>query len=237
MLSKSFALFAAFAAFAPAFATPVPASEVGVTAVVNNAGNDLKTSVGTRADAVEYEPSFDEVVKMVELSRRDDGCSLVDIDGVIYDVLNNATISVLRRDGGCNVARATATVRDVVNKARANSLSSRSKRHEEKRYSLDQIEAIVTSAYDKKNSAVTDKRDDAGVYTIVERVLNNSPSKRGTYTISQVATATKEVLDANGVVSKRSDNVDDLAEQILDELSAQAAKRTDVTDVPAQRVA
>lgn len=32
MLSKSFALFAAFAAFAPAFAAPVPADVLGVDA-------------------------------------------------------------------------------------------------------------------------------------------------------------------------------------------------------------
>lgn len=216
--------------YASAFATPVPTGEVGITAVVDDVADNLKVNVGTRADAV----SFDEVAKMVELTRRDDGCSLVEIDGVIYNVLNNATISVLKRED-CNVARATATVRDVVNKARANALSSNSKRHEEKRYSFDEIEAIVTSVYNKKNSAVTDKRDNASVYAIVKRVVDNfhadGQSKRGTFTISQVATATKQVLD--GVASKRSENVDEVAELIVDELSAQAAKRTDNINVRA----
>lgn len=238
MLPKSFALFAAFAAFASVFASPIPGSVADVTAVVEDVANDLTVNVGTRAEAVENDsPSFDEVVKLFELSRRDDGCSVIDIDGIIYNVLNNGTITVLKRDD-CNVARATAQVRDVVNKARANALSARSKRGEEKRYSYEEIEAIVVSEANnlKKTNAATrskaDKRD-AGVYAIVERVLDNfhaddlTLSKRGTYTVSQIATAVKNALDGVTGSSKRSDNVDALAEQVLDELYAQAAKRTD----------
>ncbi|KAG1838354.1 hypothetical protein DFJ58DRAFT_749267 [Suillus subalutaceus] len=160
---------------------------------------------------------------MLELSQRDDGCSLVDIDGVIYDVLNNATISVL---GSATTAMLPelllVSVRNVVNKARVDALTPRSKRHEEKCYSFDQIEVIVTSAYNKKNRSST---------TSIPMTLRHLSA--GTYTISQVATATKDVLDANGVVSKHSDNVDDLVEPILDELSARAAKRTDDINVPA----
>ncbi|KAG1858560.1 hypothetical protein F4604DRAFT_1794786, partial [Suillus subluteus] len=77
MLSKSFALFAAFAAFVPAFAAPLPGQVADVTATVKNDINDPKVNVLTRGPA-----AFEEVVRRLELSGRGDssGCSIADVD-------------------------------------------------------------------------------------------------------------------------------------------------------------
>jgi hypothetical protein len=222
MLFKSFALFAAFAASVPAFAAPTSAND------------GVSPAVGNVAGTAEYDSALhDEVAKLFEFSRRDDGCSLVEVDGIIENVLNNATITVLKRSD-CNSARAAAEIRDVLNNAKANALSSRSKRDGENVYSFDQIKTIVTDVWNNKK---TDKRDNSVVSEIAAKVVDSlqtsgsTSSKPTADTISQVAGAVKRTLDGvTGSLSKRTDN-SAIVEQIIDEYYTQVAKYTNVNAV------
>ncbi|KAG1824596.1 uncharacterized protein BJ212DRAFT_1321356, partial [Suillus subaureus] len=189
MLSKSLALFAAFAAIVPAFAAPLPEQLANVVAVVENVGDDAKVNVLTRGPA-----AFEEVARRLELSGRDSGCSLADVDIIISNVLNNATINVLSpsKRGGCDILGLTIEVTDVLNNLDVNVLSpGKSKRSD---FTLAQLESLVTSAAQSKSKtsrSAADKRGLVDVTAVVDDVLNNLDvnvlTKRGDYTVSQVA--------------------------------------------------
>ncbi|KAG2044058.1 hypothetical protein BDR03DRAFT_940662 [Suillus americanus] len=241
MLSKTFALFATFAAFVPALAAPLPSADSLIDAVVDvqNDLNNLNVNVLTRGAA------FEEVARRLELSGRGDssGCSLADVDIIISNVLNNDTINILSpaKRGGCDILGLTVEVTNVLNNLDINILSpGRSKRSEEKRYTFEEIESIVTKTAEnlktKTTRSTTGKRGGGSlidVTAVVEDVLNNLDvnilTKRSDFTTTQVATAVLNAL--NGVTSspsKRSGNtpnVDHLTDQVIEELSAIVAKR------------
>lgn len=247
MLSKSFALFVAFAAFTPAFAAPLP-SVVGVDAVVKDIADNLKANVLTQRSDPVGPASFEEVVKMLELSRRGDsyGCSVAEIDAIVNDVLNNGTISILSQSkrSDCNVVGVTAEVKNVLNNLHI-SVLSQSKRGEAY-CSLADVEAIVTDvANDMKINVLTQSKrsscDVVKVTAIVKDLLNNlkvnvlTQSKRSTYSVSAIATKAKNILE--GTASKRSEdsiaNVVVVAEDDLNKLTANVAKRADDVNVAA----
>lgn len=238
MLSKSFALFAAFAAFAPAFAAPVPADVLGVDAVVKDVANDLKAGVLTRSDPVNA-ATFEEVVKMLELSRRteDSGCSLVDVDAIINNVLNNGSISILSsKRSDCDVVGVTAEVKNVLNNLHVSVLST-SKRGEGY-CSLADVEAVVTDVANNMNiNVLTQKRGDCDVVkvtAIVKNLLENlnvnvlTQSKRSTYSVSDIATQAKNILE--GKTSKRDELANVVVDVVhnVDDLTANVLKRADV---------
>jgi hypothetical protein len=247
MLSKSFALFAAFAAFSPAFAAPLP-DVLGVNAAVKDIANNLKANVLTqRADAV-GPASFAEVVKMLELSRRGDssGCSVAEVDAIVNNVLNNGTIDILTQSkrSDCDVVGVTAEVKNVLNNLHI-SVLSQSKRGEEY-CSLADVEAIVTDvANDMKINVITQSKrsgcDVVKVTAIVKDILDDlkvnvlTQSKRSTYSVSAIATKAKAILE--GTASKRSQdglaNVVVVAENDIDQLTANVAKRANDVSVAA----
>ncbi|KIK46835.1 hypothetical protein CY34DRAFT_9415 [Suillus luteus UH-Slu-Lm8-n1] len=243
MLSKSFALFVAFAAFIPAFAAPVP-DVLGVTAAVKDVANDLKANVLTRSDPA----TFEEVVKMLELSRRTEssGCSVAEVDAIISNVLNNGSISILSssKRSDCDLVGVTAEVKNVLNNLHISVLSS-SKRSEGY-CSLADVEAVVYNvANDMKINVLSQSKKRSGcdvvkVTAIVKDILENldvnvlTQSKRSTYSVSAIATKAKDILE--GKVSKRGDtlaNVVVAVEDNLDHLTTTVAKRDDV-DVVAE---
>lgn len=225
MLSKYFTLFAALAAFVPAFAAPLPSDPlVNVVADVQNDLNNLNVNVLTRGPA-----AFEEVVRRLELSRRDSGCSLADVDLIVSNVLNNDTINILTKRDGCDILGLTLEVTDVLNNLNVNIL----KRSEEKRYTLDDITKIVTTELGNLQST---KRQLINVDAIVDNVLNNLDvnvlTKRSGVTIEQIATAVLNAVNgAAGLTSKRSGNipnVEDLTDKISENIRARAAtKRAD----------
>jgi hypothetical protein len=225
MLSKYFTLFAALAAFVPAFAAPVPSDPLADVVVdVQNDLNNLNVNVLTRGPA-----AFEEVVRRLELSRRDSGCSLADVDLIVSNVLNNDTINILTKRDGCDILGLTLEVTDVLNNLNVNIL----KRSEEKRYTLDDITKIVTTELGNLQST---KRQLINVDAIVDNVLNNLDvnvlTKRSGVTIEQIATAVLNAVNgAAGSTSKRSGNipnVEDLTDKISENIKARAAtKRAD----------
>jgi hypothetical protein len=225
MLSKYFTLFAALAAFVPAFAAPVPSDPLADVVVdVQNDLNNLNVNVLTRGPA-----AFEEVVRRLELSRRDSGCSLADVDLIVSNVLNNDTINILTKRDGCDILGLTLEVTDVLNNLNVNIL----KRSEEKRYTLDDITKIVTTELGNLQST---KRQLINVDAIVDNVLNNLDvnvlTKRSGVTIEQIATAVLNAVNgAAGSTSKRSSNipnVEDLTDKISENIRARAAtKRAD----------
>ncbi|KAG2135636.1 hypothetical protein BD769DRAFT_1441207 [Suillus cothurnatus] len=244
MLSKYFTLFAALAAFVPAFAAPVPSDPLADVVVdVQNDLNNLNVNVLTRGPAGKHEvlsspvgnvdqndiPAFEEVVRRLELSRRDSGCSLADVDLIVSNVLNNDTINILTKRDGCDILGLTLEVTDVLNNLNVNIL----KRSEEKRYTLDDITKIVTTELGNLQST---KRQLINVDAIVDNVLNNLDvnvlTKRSGVTIEQIATAVLNAVNgAAGSTSKRSGNipnVEDLTDKISENIKARAAtKRAD----------
>lgn len=245
MLSKSFALFVAFTAFAPAFAAPVPADVLGVDAVVKNVANDLKATVLTRRSDPVSPATFEEVVKMLELSRRteDSGCSVAEVDAIISNVLNNGTIDILSssKRSDCDVVGVTAEVKNVLNNLHISVLST-SKRGEGY-CSLADVEAVVTDvANDMKINVLTQKRGDCDVVkvtAIVKNLLENlnvnvlTQSKRSTYSVSDIATQAKNILE--GKTSKRDELANVVVDVVhnVDDLTANVLKRADV-DVVAE---
>lgn len=240
MLSKSFALFVAFAAFTPAFAAPVP-DVVGVTAVVKDIANDLKANVLTSRSDPASPATFEEVVKMLELSRRTEssGCSVAEVDAIISNVLNNGTINILSssKRSDCDVVGVTAEVKNVLNNLHISVLST-SKRGESS-CSVADIEAVVYDvANDMNINVLTQKRgncDVVKVSAIVKEILENlnvnvlTQSKRSTYSVSAIATKAKNILD--GTTSKRGDslaNVVVAVEDNLNQLTTTVEKRGDV---------
>jgi hypothetical protein len=224
MLSKYFTLFAALAAFVPAFAAPLPGDPLADVVVdVQNDLNNLNVNVLTRGPA-----AFEEVVRRLELSRRDSGCSLADVDLIVSNVLNNDTINILTKRDGCDILGLTLEVTDVLNNLNVNIL----KRSEEKRYTLDDITKIVTTELGNLQST---KRQLINVDAIVDNVLNNLDvnvlTKRSGVTIEQIATAVLNAVNgAAGSTSKRSGNipVEDLTDKISENIKARAAtKRAD----------
>jgi hypothetical protein len=225
MLSKYFTLFAALAAFVPAFAAPVPSDPLADVVVdVQNDLNNLNVNVLTRGPA-----AFEEVVRRLELSRRDSGCSLADVDLIVSNVLNNDTINILTKRDGCDILGLTLEVTDVLNNLNVNIL----KRSEEKRYTLDDITKIVTTELGNLQST---KRQLINVDAIVDNVLNNLDvnvlTKRSGVTIEQIATAVLNAVNgAAGSTSKRSGNIpniEDLTDKISENIRARAAtKRAD----------
>ncbi|KAG1838274.1 hypothetical protein DFJ58DRAFT_814331 [Suillus subalutaceus] len=236
MLSKSFALFAAFAAFVPAFAAPLPGQVADVAAIVDNVGENANVNVLTRGPA-----AFEEVVRRLELSGRGDasGCSVADVDIIVSNVLNNDTINILSpsKRGGCDILGLTLEVTDVLNNLDINILSpGKSKRAEA--FSLEQITSLVSTMAANTGKAARSTAGKRGgslvdVTAVVEDVLNNLDinvlTKRVDVTEAQIANAVYNAL-ISGSTSKRSGiipNVNDLADRALEELSAIVAKRAD----------
>ncbi|KAG2067267.1 hypothetical protein BDR04DRAFT_1105298 [Suillus decipiens] len=171
MLSKSFALFAAFAAAAPALASPLPNNVVGALVDLNNVANDLHANVlSTRGGS----PSFDDVVKGFEQHSGgyDYGCSVVQIDAIINNVLNNATINILStKRSGCDVLGVTAVVENVLNNLKINILSSGVKRD------VVGVTAVVDNVLENPKINVVSsgvKRDVVKVDALVNNVANNA---------------------------------------------------------------
>ncbi|KAG1795633.1 uncharacterized protein HD556DRAFT_364021 [Suillus plorans] len=145
MLSKYFALFAAFAAFTPAFAAPVPETLVDavvgksrpmcvcvcvsslhcvfIVAVTNDVNNANVNVLTKRVDAVN--PAvFDEVIKRLEFTERDSGCDVADVDVIVSNVLNNVTINILKRSD-CDIVGVSAAAVDILNNLNVNVLTKR----------------------------------------------------------------------------------------------------------------
>ncbi|KAJ8597299.1 hypothetical protein M405DRAFT_804067 [Rhizopogon salebrosus TDB-379] len=192
MLFKSFALFAAFTAVAPAFAAPVS----GVTSAPLNKATSERLSVPAVRDG------------------------LVSVNAIVENVLNNATVKVLStrdNDYHCSVVEVKAKVTNILNNLHVDVLS-KSKRGEEV-CSLVDIEAsmslclFVTNIANDMNISIlsnskrTEKRssgcDDVKVTAIAEDILNKlnvkvlSNSKRDTkiYSVLDIAVRVYNILN------------------------------------------
>lgn len=208
MLSKYFALFAAFATFTPAFAAPVPESLVDVVAAVTNVGNDATVNVLTkRADAVNS-GLFDEVIKRLEFTERDSGCGLADVDVIVSNVLNNVTINILKRDD-CDVVGVTAAAVDILNNLNVNVLTKRE-------VTSSQVASAVQTA--AQNQGITlasrsDLDDAAAVNEILKRYEGIVARAKGSpYTESQIVDAIMVAMEqyGGGSSSRRRGTTPDL---------------------------
>ncbi|KAG2052310.1 hypothetical protein BDR06DRAFT_1009591 [Suillus hirtellus] len=194
MLSKYFALFAAFATFTPAFAAPVPESLVDVLASVTNVGNDANVNVLTkRADAVNS-GLFDEVIKRLEFTERDSGCGLADVDVIVSNVLNNVTINILKRDD-CDVVGVTAAAVDILNNLNVNVLTKRE-------VTSSQVASAVKTA--AQNQGITlASRSDLDDATAVSEILKRyegivARAKGSPYTEAQIVDAIMTAMEQYG---------------------------------------
>ncbi|KAG1893638.1 uncharacterized protein F5891DRAFT_1196169 [Suillus fuscotomentosus] len=199
MLSKYFALFAAFAAFTPAFAAPVPETLVDAVVAVTNDVNNLNVNALTkRADAVNS-GLFDEVIKRLEFTERDSGCGLADVDVIVSNVLNNVTINILKRDD-CDVVGVTAAAVDILNNLNVNVLTKRE-------VTSSQVASAVQAA--AQNQGITlasrsDLDDAAAVNEILRRYEGIAARAKGSpYSQAQIVDAIMQAMQAYGGSSSR----------------------------------
>ncbi|KAG2113533.1 uncharacterized protein F5147DRAFT_49321 [Suillus discolor] len=239
MLSKYFALFAAFATFTPAFAAPVPETLVDVLASVTNVGNDATVNVLTkRADAVnpgrKHAPLsrltryadqngisvFDELIKRLEFTERDSGCDVADVDVIVSNVLNNVTINILKRTEGCDIVGVTAAATDILNNLKVNILTKREVTDEE-------VNNAVANAVQSQGITLAHRSnlDDAtAVNDILKRYQGVAArGKESDFTQAQIVSAINQALaQSSGSGSRRRDtstsDVQNLANKVVGSL-------------------
>ncbi|OAX42468.1 hypothetical protein K503DRAFT_853931 [Rhizopogon vinicolor AM-OR11-026] len=191
MLFKSFALAAAFAAFAPALAAPVSdnvlpvrrqLADVGV--VVDNVLNNGTISI---------------------LSSRGEGtCSLAEVTAVVTNVLNNPKVKVASssKRGGCDDALIKRETYKIVSRVYTNASPNLSKRGYEG-CSLADVDAVLSNIANNATITVL-KRDDCdliGLGVILKNVLNNlsinvlAPSTKRDATLANVGVVVTDVLE------------------------------------------
>lgn len=220
MLSKYFALFAAFAAFTPAFAAPVPETLVDAVVSVTNDVNNANINVLTkRADAVN--PAvFDEVIRRLEFTERDSGCGLADVDVIVSNVLNNVTINILKRTDGCDVVAVSAAAVDILNNLNVNILTKRD-------VSDTDIDNAVQSA--AKSQGITfPQRSNLDDATAVNDILKRyqgiaARGKESAFTQAQIVSAIQEAIAqyGGGSSSRRRGTTPDVqavTEDLLDKV-------------------